>query len=254
MSNDSISGDVDLSGRYGDALADVYDQLYPITPAVEECADTLADLAGKDGSVLEFGVGTGRIAVTLAQRGVRVTGLDASARMLDALRAKDPDGTVETVQAAFGTADLSRRFDLVLGAYNALCCAPSQAEQIDTLHVMRRHLADGGRVVLETFEPARYHAQRAAETTVKPLGHDRVLLETVEVVPDGQIMFVTSAILDGAAPAVSVTFMRYVWPAELDLMARAAGLALQARWGGWDRSAFTMNSQTCVSVYEATDE
>lgn len=253
MTGNTIIDDVDLCGAYGDSMADVYDELYPATPGVLECADTVAELAGPGGSVLEFGVGTGRIARPLADRGLRVTGVDASRRMLERLAAHDPEGAVTPVHASFGTVAVAERFDVVLGAFNALCCAPTQDEQITTLGVMRQHLAPGGRIVLETFEPRRQHGQRAAATTLHPLGHQRALLESVQVIPESQLMLMVSMVMGGERHGVSVGFLRYVWPTELDLMARLAGLELVDRWGGWTRSPFEADSAMCISVYSATD-
>ncbi|RZQ62983.1 class I SAM-dependent methyltransferase [Amycolatopsis suaedae] len=248
MSQQTVTSDLALSGAYGDSLAEVYDQLYPVTAGVEQCVGVLAELAGEGGSALEFGVGTGRIAIPLAARGVRVTGIDSSSKMLGVLRSNDPGATVDTVHATFGGLDLDRRFDLVAGVFNALCCAPTQDEQIEVLRVMRRHLAPGGRIVLETFEPGRHHTRRMTETVTHPLGPGAVLMEQTQIVPEGQLMFLLNTMIDGGTPRVAAGFMRYVWPAELDLMARLAGLRVRERWGGWDRGQLTADSPMYVTV------
>lgn len=253
MMTNGLIYDVELSGKYGDAVADFFDLIYPGGPVVDDCVDGLAELAGKDGSLLEFGVGTGRVARPLAQRGVQVVGLDASRKMLDRLRANDPDQTVETIHASFGTVDLERRFDVVAATFNSLCCATSQEDQIATLRTMRRHLAPGGRVVLETFDPARQHAQREPSTRVQPLGPARALIESIQVMPEAQLMVMTNTILAESGPEIAVGFMRYIWPSELDAMAQLAGLTLESRWGSWKRGAFTVDNQLCVSVYAVTD-
>ncbi len=252
MNGDLIIDDLDLSGRYGDFLADFYDTLYPFTAGVDECVDVLAGLAGPTGSVLELGVGTGRVALPLADRVGSVTGVDASRRMLEVLRAKDPAERVTTVHAGFGSLDLQTSHDVVALVYNTVCCAPSQQEQVALLRTARRHVAAGGRVVVETFEPTRVHAQQGPETSMRSLRARGVLMESIEVVPAEQLMFVLTAHLDGSTIEKAATFLRYVWPAELTLLAELAGLRVVERRHGWVPTTEPAAGSTVVTVLEAT--
>lgn len=251
---DSIVDDLEMSGHYGDGMAEVYDLIYPETPDAQECASFVASLCPEGGTVLEMGVGTGRLALPIAGHGLKVHGVDASSKMLERLAERDTDKVVKAHHATFTTLDLDLRFDTVLAAYNALCCAPAQEEQVEVMRNIRRHVKEGGHVVIETYDPGMHSAAAETETVMKPLGPGRVAFESTQVVHATQTVFMTNVILSGGAPDVTVGFMRYVWPSEIDLMARAVGLEPVGRYAGWGRTEYTGNGEMCVSVYRATSE
>ena len=251
MTTESIVDDREMSGHYGDGIADVYDLLYPEGPDAQECADFVASLTPEAGSVLEMGVGTGRLALPIAGRGLRVCGVDASEKMLDRLATRDEHGRVERHHATFTTVDLPERFDTLLAAYNALCCAPDQSEQLRVMYNLRRHVKDGGHLVIETYDPSIHFTAPANESVVKPLGPGRAVLESVQVAKANQMVFMTNVTLAEGAPDITVGFMRYLWPSEIDLMAGAAGFELVSRHAGWGNGAFEANGEMCVSVYRA---
>ncbi|USY19069.1 class I SAM-dependent methyltransferase [Nocardiopsis exhalans] len=199
-------------------------------------------------------MGTGRLALPIAAHGLTVHGVDASERMLQRLAERDTDQLVRAHHATFTTLDLDLRFDTVLAAYNALCCAPAQEEQLEVMRNIRRHVRDGGHVVIETYDPQIHLTGPDTATSVRPLGPGRVMFESTQVVPATQTVFMTSVLLTGGAPDVTVGFMRYVWPSEIDLMARAVGLEPVGRYAGWGRTEYTGNGQMCVSVYRAVGE
>ncbi|MFF7022586.1 class I SAM-dependent methyltransferase [Streptomyces klenkii] len=243
---------VSITAAYSDALAEVYDDIYPGTPDLEDIADFLLTLTRPGASVLELGVGTGRVALPLADKGFRVHGVDASEGMLARLAEKDPEGRVTPVLGDFATLDLGRTFDVVLAPFNALCCAVTPAEQIALIHAVARHAAPDGHVVIETFDPSDYHVQKKNEVNTYPIGTRGAMIESVGVLPASQNMMMQNTLfLDGEAPKSATTVMRYLWPSELDLLAGLARLELAERYTGWQKQPFDGGDsrKMVVSVY-----
>ncbi|GAA2539041.1 MULTISPECIES: class I SAM-dependent methyltransferase [Streptomyces] len=243
-----------IGNPYDDLLADVYDLMYPdALSGTAEAVEFVAGLCPPTGSVLEFGVGNGRLAVPLSARGLEVFGIDSSSRMLGDLAERDPDGKVKAVEGDFLTASTGRRHEVVLMALNTFFSLPQQEQQIDCLRRMREHLAPGGRVVLEAFDPSPYHRQEGERTTTRFLGPGTVMLESSHVVPSQQLIILVFALLADGPTRTAHTALRYAWPAEIDAMARCAGLRLVERHAGWEREPYGPGSQRHVSVYEAAD-
>ena len=220
--------------------------------SIEPAVAVLAELAA-DGAALELAVGTGRIALPLAARGVPVHGIDVSQPMLDQLGAKPGAGAIETVRGDMTTTGLDRRFAVVYLVFNTIMNLRTQEAQVACFANAARHLDPGGRFVIETMVP-ELHRLGSGETIlpfdVSPhhLGFD----EYVDLVD--QILVSHHYHLDGDTAAggrvrTSSPAFRYVWPSELDLMARLAGLELEHRWAGWDRAPFTGTSPRHVSVW-----
>jgi SAM-dependent methyltransferase len=239
---------------YGERYADRYDELHGgeavPTGSVESCVATLARLAG-DGPALELGIGTGRIALPLADAGIEVHGLDASPAMVEQLRAK-PGGAELTVTIGdFGAFDLGRTFPLVYLIFNTLFLLQTQEQQIACFESVARHLEPGGRFVVEAFVPDPSRFDRGQRTQVPTLGLDHVWMElsvhdsATQRVDTQQIRIAH----DGRTELRPIA-MRYAWPAELDLMARLAGLQLTDRWQDWNGTPFTSASGFHVSVYQ----
>jgi methyltransferase family protein len=231
-----------VAARYDDASWSMFDPGV-VGPAV----DTLAELAG-DGAALEFAVGTGRIALPLAERGVRVAGIDSSEAMLDRLREKPGAERVEAVVGDMATTRVDGEFSLVYLVFNTIFNLTEQDGQVACFVNAAAHLRSGGRFVIEA---------RVPELQRLPLGQT-VLPWRAD--PDGMSYYVYDTVTQGLSGR-HYTFvdgrvepspieMRYAWPSELDLMARLAGLRLQDRWGGWQREPFTGLSPSHVSVYE----
>ncbi|MFH8786755.1 class I SAM-dependent methyltransferase [Streptomyces roseoverticillatus] len=235
---------------YGNTFGAVYDDWYPLEFAHgAEAVAALARYAGR-GEALELGVGTGRIAIPLARRGVPVHGVDVSPVMLERLRAKPGGHLVRTVLADMAdpdACDLGRRFTLVYSVFNSLFCIPAQARQTASLAVAARHLAPGGRLVVDHQMPADV----APGISVRHFhaADDEVRFSLVDCDPVTQIMKRRTVAVtdDGVTSYRSV--IRYVWPAELDLMAAAAGLVLTARRADWAGTPMRPGSPGCVSVY-----
>ncbi|MFD4596107.1 class I SAM-dependent methyltransferase [Streptomyces rubiginosohelvolus] len=246
-----------ITVAYSDALAGVYDDIYPSTPDLDDIATYLLTLAAPGASVLELGVGTGRVALPLAERGFDVTGVESSEGMLARLAEKDPERRITPVQGDFSGLDLGRSFDVVLAPFNVLCCAMAVDEQIALMHAMARHVTAEGHVVIETFDPSDYHVQKKNEVNTYPIGARGALIESVGVLPASQNMMLQSTLfLDGDAPKSATTVMRYVWPGELDLLGAIAGLELVGRYAGWREQPFDGGDsrKMCVSVFRPLNQ
>lgn len=239
------------AAEYGRHTAADYDQLYAEldpTAAVE----TLADLA-EGGPVLELGIGTGRLALPLAARGLVVHGIEGSPDMAERLAEKDGGSDIPVVVGNFADAVAGRDFSLVVLALNTIYALPSQDAQVDCFRNAARHLQVGGRFVVEAWVPDLGAFRNG--TAVRPVQlHDgHVELEVAEIHPATQTMRTNKVHLGGSAGMrVVPANHRYAWPAELDLMARLAGMTLEHRWEDWRRAPFTDASRSHVSVWRKT--
>ena len=209
--------------------------------------DFLAALAGS-GPALEFAIGTGRIALPLAARGVPVHGIDLSADMLAQLRAKPGADAVQATLGDFAHTRVPGSFSLVYLVFNTIGNLTSQDEQVACFQNAAAHLQPGGCFVIEVGVPELQRlppGETVRPFTVTPthLGFDEY-----DVVNQGLVSHHYS-LIDGRWSASSTPF-RYVWPTELDLMARLAGLTLRERWTDWDRTPFTAESRQHVSVWQ----
>lgn len=233
-----------IAERYDASSADMFQ------PAVVEPAVSfLADLAG-DGDALELGIGTGRIALPLSRRGVRVHGIDLSAAMVARLRAKPGVEDVGVTIGDFATTKVDGTFKLAYLVYNTIMNLTTQDEQVECFRNVAAHLEAGGCFVIEVGIPDLQRLPpgetvRAFTVTPTRLGFDEYDIAAQGLVSHHYWM------TDGQLGTVSMPF-RYVWPSELDLMARLAGMTLRERWSGWRREAFTSTSTAHVSVWEKT--
>jgi SAM-dependent methyltransferase len=234
---------------YGERGADLYDSWYQDILDPGDCVDRLVELAG-GGPVLELGVGTGRIALPLAARGLEVHGIDASPAMLERLRAKPGAEGVHTYLGDMGKVAVDGEFPLVLVAANTLFMLPSQDEQVDCFQAVARRLTAGGRFVVEAQvpEPRMYATRR--EVRAQRVDTDSVVLVASTFDPLTQRMEAQQIQLGEGGVRLVPGVLRFAWPAELDLMARLAGLRLSQRWGGWRHEPFTAATTLHVSVYE----
>ena len=233
-----------MAARYDSHSGGMFDPEV-VDPAVQR----LAELAG-DGDALEFAVGTGRIALPLAARGVRVVGIDSSEAMLARLREKPGAERVEALAGDMAATRVPGEFSLVYLVFNTIFNLTTQDGQVACFQNAAAHLRSGGRFVIEA---------RVPELQRLPLGQT-VLPWRAD--PDGISAYVYDVVtqhlsgrhyhLDDGAIRPSPIEMRYAWPAELDLMARIAGLTLEQRWANWRREPFTALSQSHVSVYAKT--
>ena len=234
--------DEGIAARYDDDSAEMFD------PAIlEPVIDFLAELAGND-RALELGIGTGRVALPLAQRGVQVHGIDLSEAMVAKLRSKPGGGEIGVTIGDFATASVDGPFALAYLVFNTIGNLTTQDAQVACFRNVAAHLQPGGRFVIEVEVP---QLQRLPPGEIYRVFESRDGywgIDEFDVANQGLISHHLS-LIDGGLKSFSMPF-RYVWPAELDLMARLAGMRLHERWGGWNREPFTSESDKHVSVWE----
>jgi ubiquinone/menaquinone biosynthesis C-methylase UbiE len=233
---------------YGDMIASIYDELHGRLPA-EAASDFLADTA-EDGPVLELGVGTGRIALPLVERGVTVHGIDASAAMLARLRTKPGADRVTYVLGDFAHLPLRGPYALVFVAFNTFFNLYSQADQVVCFEGVRRVLRPGGTFVVEAFVPDPTRWDRDQRVSVAETSLSGFSLDVTRHDPVTQRISGHTARITQEGIRLYPLLARYAWPSELDLMARCAGLVLTDRWSSWTGEPFTAASRSHVSVYE----
>nr|WP_083472790.1 class I SAM-dependent methyltransferase [Kibdelosporangium phytohabitans] len=217
----------------------------PVEPVVE----FLKGLAG-DGSALELGIGTGRIALPLSQAGVAVHGIELSPQMLRRLAAKPGAERIGVTTGDFATAKAPGPFRLAYLVFNTIMNLTTQDEQVACFANVAEHLEPGGFFVIEVGIPDLRRLPPGQNYYPFAVGQDKLGFDEYDVANQGQISH-HYKIVDGSVRIVSIPF-RYVWPAELDLMARLAGMRLHERVNDWDRSPFTSDSRGHVSVWQKT--
>ncbi|SHG25005.1 class I SAM-dependent DNA methyltransferase [Streptoalloteichus hindustanus] len=233
-----------VAERYDESVSEMFDSA-EVDPAVR----FLADLAG-DGAALELGIGTGRIALPLNRTGVPVHGIDLSSAMVERLRAKPGADRIPVTIGDFAHTRVPGTFSLAYLVFNTIMNLTSQDEQVACFRTVADHLEPGGRFVVEVMVPELQrlpHGERFRPFTVSPsrLGFDEY------DVAEQRLVSHHYHVVDGRLDVMSFPF-RYVWPAELDLMARMAGMTPRERWSDWNRQPFTNDSTKHVSVWEKT--
>jgi SAM-dependent methyltransferase len=232
-------------------VAEIYDKTYPamFEPSVlGPMTSVLAELA-RDGAALEFAVGTGRVALPLSARGIPVHGLELSQHMADRLRAKPGSDAVAMTIGDMTSTRVDGEFALVYLVANTIMNVTTQDEQIAVFANAAAHLRPGGCFVLDVLVPQLRRAPRGEVGWVFTLEPDHVGIETFDD-PASQIAWSHHWMeVDGRLVRHSAPY-RYVWPSELDLMARITGFRLRDRWAGWDRAPFSSDSEGQVVVFE----
>jgi SAM-dependent methyltransferase len=235
-----------VAARYDESSAEMFD------PAVvEPVVDLLVELAG-DGRALELGVGTGRIALPLARRGVPVHGIELSNAMVARLRAKPGGEDIGVTIGDFATATVDGTFTVAYLVFNTIQNLTTQAAQVACFRNVAAHLEPGGRFVIEVGVPQLRRLPPGETVRAFHVSETGWGLDEFDVATQG----LTShhfRIVDGRVERFSVPF-RYVWPSELDLMAELAGMSLRERWSGWNREPFTSESRKHVSVWEKGEQ
>ena len=234
--------DEQIAARYDESDDEEFDP-----EVIDQTVDFLADLAGS-GRALEFAVGTGRIALPLAHRGVSVQGIDMSEAMVARLREKSGGDDIGVTIGDFSTTMVEGSFSLVYLVYNTIMNLTTQAAQVACFRNAAAHLEPGGCFVIKVMVPElrrlppgeTFHVFHGSETYWG--------IDEYDVANQGLISHHIE-IADGGVEVVSMPF-RYAWPAEYDLMAQLAGLRSRERWSGWRREPFTSESRSHVSVWE----
>ena len=234
---------------YGDRWAAVYDQQHAGLDPAAATAEFLAGLAGA-GRVLELAIGTGRVALPLAALGVTVEGLDASAAMVERLRAKPGGAAIPVTIGDMAEVPVAGSFALVYLVFNTLFGLLTQARQAGCFRNVARALEPGGVFVIECFVPDLARFDRGQRVQTVAVTEDSATVELS--VHDSAAQRVTAQIvtLDGDGTHLHPVALRYAWPSELDLMAEQAGLRLRERYSDWQRRPFDSGSSQHVSVYQ----
>jgi SAM-dependent methyltransferase len=234
--------DEPVAARYDETSADMF-----APDVVEPAVRFLAGLAG-DGAALELGIGTGRIALPLSRRGARVHGIDLSPAMIERLRAKPGAGEIGVTGGDFATTRVEGTFRLVYLVWNTIMNLRTQSEQVACFQNAAAHLEPGGCFVVEVMTPQLQRlppGETAQPFLVTPT---RLGFDEYDIASQGLVSY--HYWIDGDHARVELFRGRYVWPAELDLMARLAGMTLRERCGGWKGEPFTADSASHVSVWE----
>ena len=234
---------------YGERVADVYDQWYKPVETDDEVA-LLAELAA-GGRALELGVGTGRVAIPLAQHGVEVVGLDASPAMITAMRKKPGGDKVGVEMGDMEKVDVAGEFSLIFVVFNTFFQLYSQESQLNCFRNVAAHLAPGGRFLIHGFVPDMSTVEAGQHIGVREAGLDLVRLEATTYDRLEQRIDTTQIRITEQGIRLVHAKLRYALPSELDLMAQVAGLQLEARYGAFDRSEFNDGSAWAVSIYRA---
>src|SRR2546421_8788635 len=231
-----------VAARYDDSSAEMFQP-----EAVGPVVDFLVELAG-DGAALELGIGTGRIALPLAERGIRVHGIDLSEAMVARLRAKPGTEDIGVTIGDFATTRVEGTFSVAYLVFNTIMNLTTQDEQITCFQNVAAHLEPGGCFVIEVGVPGLQRLPPGETVRAFNVSATRLGFDEYDVVSQGLISHHYS-VADGQLEVFSVPF-RYVWPSELDLMARLAGMTLRERWSGWKREPVTSDSTKHGSVWE----
>jgi SAM-dependent methyltransferase len=237
-----------VAARYDESSADMFD-----AEVVDPVVDFLVELAGS-GRALELGIGTGRIALPLAARGVSVHGIELSKAMVAQLRAKPGGEEIGVTIGDFATTTVDGVFSVAYLVFNTIGNLTTQEAQVACFGNVAAHLEPGGCFVIEVGVPGLRRLPPGERFNVFDVSEDHWGIDEYDVATQG----LTShhlELVDGRLERHSIPF-RYVWPSELDLMAQLAGMRLRERWSGWKREPFTNDSRKHVSVWEkpaATD-
>ena len=217
-------------------------------PALLEATVSFLAAEARGGNALEFGIGTGRIALPLSERGIAVHGIDISADMIEQLRRKPGAEAITTTVGDFAETVVGGELSLVYVVYNSICNLLDQSEWVQTFRNAARHLCAGGRFVMELFVPDLRRFPPGAEAITVDFTPHHVGFDTLDLATQRGVSH-HFFIKDGTVDHLAGGF-RYAWPAELDLMAEIAGMTLLERWADWDHSPFTGESRKHISVWE----
>jgi SAM-dependent methyltransferase len=237
---------------FGEGVAEHYDENSAemfAAPVVDAAVEFLVELA-KGGPVLELGIGTGRIALPLSRRGIEVHGIDLSTAMVDQLRAKPGAEAIDVTIGDFASTRVDTTFTLAYLVFNTIKNLTSQDEQVACFRNVADHLQPGGFFVIEVNVPNLQRLPPGETIRASTVSPTRLSFDQYDVATQ-QMSSHHYRLRDGRWERFSVPF-RYVWPAELDLMGRLAGMNLRERWSDWSREPFTSDSTKHISVWQKT--
>ena len=237
---------------FGTLYADEYDALHD-PGTTEESVQLIAELAGGK-KLLEFAIGTGRMALPLSARGFDISGIEGSAEMVEKLRAKPGGNGIPVEIGDMAKVRIDGEFDFAFLVFNTLFNLTTQEAQVQCFQNAAQHLRSGGHFLVETFVPdmERFSDTNSARTL--SVGFQSAWLELAKHDPVTQRVDFQRVRFSESGSKLFPLQMRYAWPQEIDLMARLAGLTLEHRWGSWARAPFTRDSTMHVSLYRKDRE
>jgi SAM-dependent methyltransferase len=234
---------------YGERIADAYDELYSSRGDSDAAVEFLAPLA-KGRRALELGIGTGRLALPLAARGIRMAGIDASPAMVEKLRGKPGGAEIPVEFGNFAEVRIGGRFALIYVVFNTFFALLTQEDQVRCFSRVAKRLSADGVFVIEAFVPDLSLYDHGQRTSVTSTSEQRTVIDLTQLDRANQRVRAQHLVIGDEGIRRFPVELRFAYPAELDLMARLAGMRLRERWGGWDRRPFTSESAIHVSVYE----
>jgi len=235
--------------EYGKVYADIYDAMFADRDNLEQVSQVLHEYIDDD-RALEFGIGTGRVALPLSNLGVCVYGLDISEAMLQKLRSKDGADRIIAKVGNFVTDGFDEMFSLVFCVFSTLYLITDQDNQVCTFANAARHLKVGGTFIVETFVHDRSRFQFNQELVTTHVAPDVVELRAAQLNSASQIIEMNRVVLTEMGAKFYPNKMRFIHPSEMDLMARLNGFKLRERWSGWDCAPFNASSSNHIGVYE----
>ena len=235
-----------INRTYGEHLSEVYDKWF------ESEAEAIELLAGfaRGGRALELGIGTGRMALPLAAKGIEVEGIDAAPAMVAKLRERSGSDSIKVTMGNFADVDVTGKFNLIFIVFNTFYALLTQEEQVRCFRNVAAHLTDDGVFVLEAFVPDVARFSGGHNLRVYTVNYERASLQAAHHDPVLQRMFTQNIVFSEAGVNMYPVEIRYAWPTEMDLMAQLAGLKLRSRWANWKQETFSATSEKHVSVYE----
>lgn len=233
---------------FSEEVASVYDEL--AIRGDETATVAFLAQAARGGPALELAIGTGRIALPLSERGVRVSGIDISPAMVARLKAKPAADKIEVTMGNFADVAVPGTYRLIYIVFNTLFNLLTQDEQVRCFENVAAHLTEDGLFVVEGEVPGEMYRLRSNQyVDLEAVEVGKVRLDVARYDPVKQLLEETHVVLSSTGIQLNPIVTRYAWPSELDLMARIAGLELKERWGSWSREPFTGSSKNCISVY-----
>ena len=239
--------DFDPATSFGEHVAATYDD---VPRGDEDEAVNFLERVAATGPVLELAIGTGRIALPLAARGIHVGGIDISPHMVARLRAKPGGDRIQVTMGDFAEVPVQGTYRLIYVVFNTIFNLLTQDDQVRCFENVATHLTVDGSFVVEAMVPGYlYRLQNDQYVDAETIDVDTVRLDVGRHDPVRQLLDESHVSLSRTGVQLNPIVTRYAWPSELDLMARIAGLRLKQRWGGWSGEAFTASSKLHVSVY-----
>lgn len=232
---------------YGERIAGVYDQWY--SEFDPDAIQVLAELA-HGGKALELGIGSGRIALPLLNAGITVHGLDVSESMVAKLRAKPGGERIPVTMGNFADVPVDDQYNLIYVVFNTFYSILTQDEQVRCFQNVAKHLTSDGVFVIEAFVPDLPRFTGGQSTRTTRIDENEVQIDVSQIELDKQVITSQHLVLTEQGTRLYPVILRYIWPAEMDLMARLSQLKLKERWGDWKKAMYTDESRKHISVYE----